>query len=258
MQIRGALQRPHSFPRIVGVLVLALVASTLTLISHENVAHASAATFNKASIVEGKDFASSAWHDPWDFSNPSDLRQDGGSVGNISQVAIASGVASYKAGPKSWISLLWGGYPGSIRLGRDGALVSNQINAATFTKIHIHAYSSRKISASINYFTKDAYQGMGGVSFLLRAGWNDYDLTLKNTLPGRSAYAGRVQGLRLSTNASPAINLKLDFVRVYAPSAASTVRFSSPNGQLTHLYWSSTASRPTSQTASPRSNRSGR
>jgi hypothetical protein len=249
MQIRAASQRPNFFPRIVGVLVLALVAGTITLISHENVAHASVATFNKTSIVEAQEFASSAWHDPWDFSNPSDLRQDGGSIGNISHVAMAASVLSYNAGPKSWISLLWGGYPGSIRLGRDGALVSNQINAAGFTRIHIHAYSSRTTSASINYFTRDAYQGMGGVSFLLRAGWNDYDLSLRNTLPGRSAYAGRIQGLRLSTNASPAINVRLDFVRVYAPSAASTVRFTSPTGQLAHLYWSSTSSRPASQTA---------
>jgi hypothetical protein len=244
MQMSSASRRPFIPTRVIAILVIALVAGAVSVIARSTPAHAATATFSKASIVEAKDFASAAWHDPWDFSNPADLRQDGGSTGNISSVSMRSGVLSYTAHQSSWVSLLWGGYPGSIRLGRDGSIVSNQINATTFSRIHLHLYSSRQTGASINYFTKDAYKGMGGVSFLMRVGWNDYDLSLKNTMVGHSSYSGRIQGLRLSVSSVPATAIKLDFVRVYEPSAAQTVRFSSASGQETHLFWSSTSASP--------------
>ncbi|MCW2521854.1 MAG: hypothetical protein JWO63_189 [Frankiales bacterium] len=249
MQTGAAFNRPLFLKRISALLAIALTVGLVSFVTQRTEAHAAAASFNKTSIVEAKDFASAAWHDPWDFSNPSDLRQDGGSTGNIANVSMKSSVLSYTAGRSSWISLLWGGYPGSIRMGRDGALVSNQINATTFSRIHLHLYSPRQMPAAINYFTQDGYKGMGGVAFLLRPGWNDYDLALKNNMPGLAAYTGRIQGLRLSTSASPAANIRVDFVRVYEPTTAQTVRFSSPTGQLTHLFWSSTSASPTTHTA---------
>jgi hypothetical protein len=208
-----------------------------------------ASTFNRTSVAEAKDFAAAAWHDRWDFSNPSDLRKDGPSVKRISNISMRNGVLNYTAGSASYISLLWGGYPGSIRMGRDGALVSNQINAKTFTRVHIHAYVSRKTPAMITYFTKDGFKGLGGMSFLMKAGWNDYDILIHNTVRGGAAWAGRIQGLRLSTNANPAIAVKLDYIRVYAPNLASKVKVVSPNGQAATLYWSSTTARSASRSA---------
>ncbi|UQX87802.1 hypothetical protein M6D93_16060 [Jatrophihabitans telluris] len=206
---------------------------------------AAASTFVSTSVQEAPDYASTVFHDAWDYSNPSDVILDKGPTTNVTSASMSKGVLAYTAGPGSYISPLWGGYPGSMRIGRDGSAAGNQLSAATYTRMHLHAYASSNTGAALFYFIGDGLKTLGGVPFTLKAGWNDYDLLMQNKFPGRAGYSGSITGLRLATSPHSPTRIGIDFLRVYHVASASTLTWRSPSGRPATLHWSSDSSSPT-------------
>lgn len=228
--------------------VAALFATTVaTAVVSEPVAHAATSqTFAVGTVVgEAPDFATSVWADKWDFSNGTDAFTDAGPAAGVLGPRWGGGVLSYTITGHSYVTPLWGGYPGSLYLGRDGVLPGNQINVNTFTRFHLHAYVSRETRGVFWYFTctPPTSRCQGGPAFTLRAGWNDIDMPVRSANRPTGPLA---QGLRLALNATAPTLVQLDFLRVYRPSAASLLTWASPaKGTPAQLYWSDGAAYPT-------------
>lgn len=194
-------------------------------------------------VYSGQDFATSTWQDPWDYSNSADLLlDDNGPAWGLSNAVMANGVASFSIAGGAYVSPLWGGYDGSLHLGRDGALPANTLNATTYARLHLHAYASAPVSAALQWFSCSTVRAscMGGMPFGLRQGWNDIDLAIANNprmIAHGAPWSAAIHGVRLAMTARSAA-IKLDFLRIYQPDSASTLSWTSPDSARASLWWS--------------------
>lgn len=214
---------------------------------------ASAATFTTTQVDEAPDFATTVFHDPWDYNNPSDLLLDNnGPAMNLTSASMSGGLVNLSLSTGGYVSPLWTGYPGSQLLGRDGAIPANNIDASYYTRLHLHVYASQKVSAAAFWFTCGSQSSTcwGGTPIGIPAGWSDIDVALVNNpklVSGGAAWTGKMMGLRLAlTPTAGATNVKLDFVRLYHPAASSSVTWSSPSASDARLFWSDGTAFPTS------------
>ncbi|HEY2043600.1 MAG TPA: hypothetical protein VGH11_13055 [Jatrophihabitans sp.] len=241
MAMRAQVRPVHSRQRA----LLAAVAATVLGVGLVSVTHHAAAelpAFTSAQPVEALDYATGVFGDAWDYSNSADLYPE--SVAGATGFSMANGAASYSVRGSSYIVPLFGGYPGSLRIGRNGNLPANRLDARTFTRVHVHIYVSRPTPGALLWFNQDGQKGLGGMHLNFQTGWHDYDYAIVSQFRGTTPWAGQMQGLRLQTYAQGPTNVSVDFLRIYQPSAASRVTWQSPTGQAAQLYWSSTAARP--------------
>jgi hypothetical protein len=225
-------------PLLIALLGVAALLTPLTL--------ARAVTPPAQSVTSGRDFATTAWQDPWDFSNPSDLLLDNnGPAMHLSRQSISGGLLNFVIGSPGYISPLWAGYPGSLRLGRDGAAAANMIDASTYKRFHMHAYASSHVSLALEWFTCGAPTSscMGGMPLGLAAGWNDIDVPIANNsrlISTGKAWSGKIQGLRVAMTPHPSASLRVDSLRVYQP-VASALTWASPDSGPAKLWWTDTS-----------------
>lgn len=180
-----------------------------------------------ASVAEAQDYASQTFADPWDFSNREDLKTDKGPALKLTSPSLSGGRLSFTITGSGYVSPVWGGYPGSLYLERDGSRSGNQVVAGAYTHVSLRAYASRATSAGFMWFTCPGLSGSceGGMPISLKAGWNTYDFTLVNKSYGLpKAWAGAVHGLRLALNgASTGTSFSFDWMRLYRPGTSGTV-----------------------------------
>jgi hypothetical protein len=210
---------------------IALFAATLTAIGV--VAPLTAARASQApavpssAVAEGQDYASTTFADPWDFSNRDDLKTDKGPAVKLTSPSLASGHLSFKITGSGYVSPVWGGYPGSLYLDRDGSKAGNAVAAGTYTHVSLRAYASQATSAGFMWFTCPGLTKSceGGMPASLRAGWNTYDFTLVNRAYGLpKAWSGGIQGLRLALNGSSSgTSFVFDWMRLYRPGMSGSV-----------------------------------
>jgi hypothetical protein len=171
--------------------------------------------------LAASDFATEAWGDPWDFSNSEDLLLDRGPTWALQDPRIEDGAARFALSEPGYVSPLWGGYPGGLYLGREGGAMQNRLDADRYTHLSLHAYSSQAVPAGVFWWGCEGLDPacMGGQSFLLRQGWNTYNITLRNNgfgLP--KEWSGQMTGLRLAMSPSSRTEVALDWIRAYEPS----------------------------------------
>jgi hypothetical protein len=178
-------------------------------------------------VAEAPDYASQTFADPWDFSNRDDLKTDKGPAGKLTSPSLANGQLAFTITGGGYISPVWGGYPGSLFLDRDGSKSGNRVAAGTYTHVSLRIYASQNTSAGFMWFTcpglsKDCE---GGMAAGFRAGWHTYDFALVNHGYGLpKAWSGAVHGLRLAFNGSASgTKLALDWMRLYRPGVSGTV-----------------------------------
>jgi hypothetical protein len=180
-----------------------------------------------AAVPEAHDYASQTFADPWDFSSRDDLKTDKGPALKLSSPSFTSGRLSFTITGSGYVSPVWGGYPGSLYLDRDGSKPGNQVPAATYTHVSLRAYASRATSAGFMWFTCPGLSSTceGGMPVSLRAGWNTYDFTLVNRGYGLpKAWSGAIHGLRLALNgASTGTSFSFDWMRLYHPGVSGQV-----------------------------------
>lgn len=198
-------------------------------------------------VISGDDYATKTFSDPWDYSNPSDLLLDNhGPAMNLSNQFLGSGVAGFTISRGSYVSPLWAGYPGSLRLGRDGARAVNQLNANYYTRVHLRGYATAYVSAALQWFTCGSPTSTceGGMPFGLSQGYFDIDMRIANNSrlhPGGKAWYGRMMGIRLAMTPHTTTNVRLDFLRIYRPNDQSTLYWASPNQYSAKLWWSASS-----------------
>ena len=198
-----------------------------------------------ASGAAGHDYATDVFADPWDYSNTDDLLLDsGGPAGSVANVSNGTGIAFVHLLNDGYVSPLWGGYTGSLLLGRDGGKPGNALNASLYRTVAFEAYSSRDVSAGLFWFNCPGggagSECGGGQPFFLRAGWNTYVLN-----PGSSAFngwplrwGGSINGLRVAVSpGAGGSDFALDWFRVVEPNSGATVPWSNAGGGSVDVVW---------------------
>lgn len=205
----------------------------------------------------GHDYATDHFADPWDYSNLDDLLLDAGPTQGAGPIGMSGGMLSAHFSTNGYISPLWGGYGGPLLLGRDGAAAGNQLDASTYQTVSFQAWSSRDVPAGLMWFNCPggavAASCGGGVSFVLRAGWNTYVLSPHASVFAGwpLTYGGSINGLRLALSpGSPGSDFKLDWFRVVQPGSGTVVHFANPTSATASLVWDGNASDADNTTAS--------
>lgn len=195
-------------------------------------------------VAAAPDFATDAFADPWDYSNAADILLDNtGPAGGLAAASMSGGLLSVRVAGPSYLSPLWGGYHGSLRLGRDGALPQNMVHASYYTTLHLHAYASQKLSVALNWFScpQTSVSCRGGMPFGLQAGWNDVNLVLRNSphyLPHGVPWAGNIQGVQLAMAPRSSTVFMIDYLRLDHPTPAAQLSWASPDSAPATLWWS--------------------
>jgi hypothetical protein len=196
-----------------------------------------------AVVAPSADFATNAFHDPWNFTNSSDLVFDKGPSMGLGHPKFASGMASFTI-TRGYVSPLWGGYKGELPSGRLGSRSVNQLNASTYTRMHLHIYVSAATAAALAWFTCAAVSSacMGSMGFSLKAGWNDVDKLIARNQNTAKGWGGTMQGIRLALTAhTPSTTVHLDDLRIYKPSSAAAFNWAAPGGSPATLWWTDSA-----------------
>ncbi|MCL2514780.1 MAG: cell wall-binding repeat-containing protein [Microbacteriaceae bacterium] len=218
------------------------------------------ATPTSPTVLAAASYATTTFHDEWDYSNPEDLLIDNsGPTMKVTGASWSGGVLSYTAEPGSYVSPLWGGYPGSLYQNRDGGLAANAITASSYDRISIHAYASADVSSAIQWFDDTHLNSTteGGYAFKLMAGWHEYDIPLgANAFPNLKVnWAGTIKGIRFATSPTANTTIKLDFMRLYKAGADASAEASwNVTGDPAAPFWSSdgaTTCAAPSQTCGP-------
>lgn len=248
-----------------GISAAAVALATIGLVSAPAWADTTA-TPASTHVLAAASYATSTFHDEWDFSDTADLLlDDTGPAMNIASPSWSGGVLTYTAKPGSYVSPLWGGYPGSLFQNRDGELPANRIAASSYDHISIHAFSSAAVSSAVQWFDSPTLNSSteGGQPFNLEPGWHEYDIPLgTNKFPGLKVnWAGTIEGIRLATSPSANTTIKLDFIRLYKAGADAASQASwTVSGDPAQPYWSSngaTSCPAESQTCGPVQDASG-
>ena len=223
-------------------LPLALAAAaTLTLSAAwpgtDSKAGAAAAS---ASVPVAGEFATGVFHDPWDFSNALDALLDVGPTQGLGSPVMSAGGLSFTVGSGGGhLSPLWGGYAGEIPMGRDGTVTANGLNAATYTRMHLHVYASGFTATGFSWAPCVQPGGACTMTFGVNAGWNDIDLPIVH---GGRAWAGRISALRLAfTPVRGSSAIRIDNLRVYQPLASSQFTWAAPGSLSANLWWTDTS-----------------
>jgi hypothetical protein len=229
-------------------IVIALLGSSLLAGGAPAVAgeltSASAVAIADSAGAAGRDYATDVFGDPWDYSNTEDLLLDGGPAGGMAVAGISGGLMTARFSGDGSISPLWGGYTGSLLLGRDGGRAGNALASGTYQQVAFQAYSSRDVPAGLFWFNCPGggagSECGGGMAFQLKAGWNVYLLT-----PGGSmfngwpvAWGGSLNGLRLAVSPGGAgSDFAIDWFRVVKPNSGAVVSWSNPGGGAADVVW---------------------
>jgi hypothetical protein len=211
----------------------ALAVATLSAAATSAVGIVNNAAHAQAGI--GRDYASDAFSNPWDYSDAADIVVGDGPLLNISNARIANGQFSFDANGPGYISPLWGSYPGSLHTRYDGA--ASPIEASKYNRIAFKITSNSFVNSGLRWYScadgavTDACQG--GFAFDIKPGTNVYDFELKpSTLdPALSgAWAGNITGLRLAF--AGAAHMDLDWMSVYSGKAPSLAGPAGPSANV--------------------------
>jgi hypothetical protein len=232
--------------RFRAVALLLAAAATLTLSATrpgEGLSSAVASTpAQPVTVLAGRDYASTTFGDPWDYSNASDLVLDTGPALGLTRPSMSGGMVNFFT-HGGYVSPMWGGYGNEVSIEREGTRSGNILDARTYTRVHLHIYVSVNTAAALSWYTCGALRAAcnGSMSFALRAGWNDIDKPIVRSGATGQAWTGHMVGLRLALGARGTALVHLDSLRVYQPSNASAIAWAAPGTSATTLWWTDSA-----------------
>jgi hypothetical protein len=209
------------------VLALAAIAATFVVAGQPSYADGGLTVQPLATtaVSEAADYATTAFADPWDYSNPEDIRAYGGGV-------VAGGHLSFKSGDGFRADLV-PYIPGAQPLGRDGAKAP--IDGRRFTNLSLRLYSSNGGSAAVLWTSCDWKNTAcrGSKNFRVFPGWQTVVLPLAG-----AANWTRIVGLKLLPTNVNGTQIYLDWARVYQPETPVDISWHDDSpGRAATLYW---------------------
>ena len=233
------LRHRSSANAIMATALTAVLASVLAAAGTPVLAATPAAAsvaISATTVPSAPDFATEAYADPWDYSNVEDLSPDSSVVGTgVSNTSYVNGTYNASVATGGWLDLV-SEIDGSLPYGRDGRL--HPIDTSRYTRMSVRMFSTAAATAQVYWFACGAPVAacFGATQFLTKPGWQTYDIAMANTTGTAVAWSGTMTGLRLYPSATANATIALDHIRLYQPSASSSITVSntgaSSAGQL--------------------------
>ena len=223
------LRHRPSARAVVVTALTAVIASVLAAVGPPVLAAAPAAAgvaISATTVPSAPDFATEAYADSWDFSNVEDLSPDSSVVGSgVSNTSYVNGTYNASVTAGGWLDLV-SEIDGSLPYGRDGRL--HPIDTSRYSRMSVRMFSTVAATAQVYWFACGAPVAscFGATQFLTKPGWQTYDIAMANTTGTAVAWSGTMTGLRLYPSATANATIALDHIRLYKPSAASSVTVS--------------------------------
>lgn len=173
------------------------------------------------------DYATDHFGKPWDYTDSQDVNTSpNGPTLNLTNELVGGGHYSFDVSSNGYFSPVWGGYPGGLYMGREGAAPGNAIDAGRYTHLAFTVTASQRISAGLMWFScaDGALSGgcEGGMPFTIAAGTHSYDLTIANQGYGLpQAWNGTMTGLRFAVSPQAASHLDFEWMSL-RPSGLGT------------------------------------
>jgi hypothetical protein len=127
----------------------------------------------------GADYAVESLGDPWDYANADDQRiVEGQTSVGILNSRISGGQLRFDINGPAYFHPLWGGYPDTQPVNRDGAL--RPIDTGRYTRLVMKVTASRYTPAGLRWYTCVAQNASceGGRAVTLEEGTRVYDVPL--------------------------------------------------------------------------------
>jgi hypothetical protein len=165
----------------------------------------------------GADYAVETLNDPWDYSNPQDqyLVEGQSSVG-IRNGQVSGGRLRFDIAGPAYFHPLWGGYPDTQPVNRDGAL--RPIDTSRYTRMVMKVSASQYTPAGLRWYTCVAQNASceGGQAVTLEEGTRVYDIALNGDGSGGSVpWAGSAPiSLRMLFSPYGPTNIEIDWIRL--------------------------------------------
>jgi hypothetical protein len=229
--------------RTTALMLVSTFALTLSAATGGPALSVAAAATPPVTVPAGRDYATTTFADPWDYSNSADLVLDAGPALGVAGLAMSGGTVHFNA-HSGYVSPIWGGYGSEVPVEREGTRTGNALDANTYTRMHLHIYVSALTGGELSWYTCGALRAAcnGSMSFVLMPGWNDIDRPIVRTSRTPQPWRGRMVGLRLALGVpSGRATMSLDSLRIYQPSAAATIRWSAPGASAATLWWTDSA-----------------
>ena len=137
--------------RTTAMLLASTAALTLSAATGPGLSVAAAAT-QPVTVLAGRDYASTTFGDPWDYSNPSDLVLDAGPTLGLAGPAMSGGTVHFTT-HSGYVSPMWGGYASEVPVEREGTRAGNTLDANTYTRMHLHIYVSAWTGGELSWYT---------------------------------------------------------------------------------------------------------
>ncbi|TET54329.1 MAG: hypothetical protein E3J54_02320, partial [Actinobacteria bacterium] len=169
-----------------------------------------------SNISASTDYATNEFADPWDMSNTEDVWNVYANFRNATFLGGTFSGTTTSNSPRFY--LLWGGYPGSIDTARDG--INHPINAASFSRMGLRMYSSKKGYAYIYVFHYQDTSLNQYCKFKVNAGWHIYNLD--NEPDCELIWSGKPIGIRLDPINKSGASFYLDWFHIGRASGATT------------------------------------
>ena len=190
---------------------------------------------------EAPDYATEVFGDAWDYTEASDVQTDDGPVINTSAIAVGGGELAVTFDGTGHFHAIWPGFPGGLRLGRDGP--ANPVDTSRYDRLSFRIHSSVHTTGSAIWQTcPDIIDGCEGrAHFVLHEdGWQTVSLDLRDG-EGQPWGGSTVQGLRLTIGGSAPQTYRLDWMRLHGGDDTASVSFTSL-GEV-DLFWDADADR---------------
>ena len=225
------------------LLALAVLSAGLLIDQPSVGAEVTSVTVAPTQVAEADDFATTAFADPWDFSQSTDIELfDGLGHNKMSNVNITNGRFIGTTQPYGSVMLMRSWDPGAIPWGRDGAL--HPIKASQYSHIAFRMKTTLASPAGggqVNWYDcgQTKSECRGAARFTAQPGWHTYIVPLVNdpTWNYPRAWSGAIHGIQLAPS-SVTTTVQLDWVRLFTPGQDPTVSVTDTTpGTPPLVYW---------------------
>lgn len=250
-----SLSRHAGRRRLASIGIIATMLAALCVVAPTTAsAGTGSMSISTTKVAAARDYATSAFADPWDFSNPEDHRLGANAqMRGLTGQTISGGKFSAQAAGGSAAKLIMVDTyaPNALPWGRDGALAP--IDANRYRRASIRLYSDPKNSYSTAWLQwmncgKLIASCLGGQTFTLEPGWHTYDFKIRRNT-NTVAWAGWIKGLLLTPTQQGGVT-KIDWIRLYEP-AANHIRINTGVAASTPIYWDTDRNRANNTSSNP-------
>ncbi|WP_370325193.1 cell wall-binding repeat-containing protein [Euzebya sp.] len=209
------MSRRHAVPAVLAAL---LVLSTGLSAAPAGAAVVDPPIPSLTTVPEAPDHASERFGDPWDFGQATDVHTWTGAVMHASRFEVAGGQLIWGAAQPSHYWQIWPGYPGGLRLGREGAV--HPVDPTRHSRVSLHLYTPIHIGGAVSFLTcvdlDDPTPGCKTQStFIADEGWQVLTVPVPTDRP--------VYGMHIDLPTQTPAEFRLDWVRLHGTTTPIAV-----------------------------------